>query len=116
MNRHAEQFSHTAFLKKVGRHARAAGRSTVGVGFTLYYCLADSDTPMWARNAILGALGYFILPIDTLPDFIPLTGYTDDLGVLTAAAATVVSHIKPAHREQAHQSVDRWLGPGENPS
>jgi uncharacterized membrane protein YkvA (DUF1232 family) len=39
----------------------------------------------WYRKAIIvAALIYFIVPIDTIPDFTPLFGYLDDLGVLTA--------------------------------
>ena len=37
-----------------------------------------------------GGLLYFLLPVDLIPDFIPIVGYLDDLAVLT----TIVNSLK----------------------
>lgn len=76
----------------------------------LFYCLKDRDTPAWARSAIIGALGYVVLPTDLLPDFLPAIGFTDDWGAVLAAIGVVARHIKPAHREKARAQLARLLG------
>jgi uncharacterized membrane protein YkvA (DUF1232 family) len=70
-----------------------------------YYCAFDRRTPTQVRVALLGALGYFVLPCDAMPDVLPLVGYTDDAAVLTAAVALVAEHIRPAHREAARRAL-----------
>ncbi|HKJ88061.1 MAG TPA: YkvA family protein [Gammaproteobacteria bacterium] len=76
----------------------------------LYYTLEEPELPVWARSVIYGALGYFLTPWDAAPDFIPGVGYADDLGVLTAALATVAVHVTPYARQRAREQLDRWLG------
>ena len=62
--------------------------------FILYYALKDDNgnVPLWAKAVIVGALGYFISPIDALPDFLP-GGYADDLAVLGVTMATVATYV-----------------------
>ena len=62
-------------------------------------------TPAWARATAYGALGYFILPLDTIPDFLAIVGFTDDIAVLTAAIALAQSHITDEHREKARSAL-----------
>ncbi|MFN0265045.1 YkvA family protein [Tepidamorphus sp. 3E244] len=71
-----------------------------------YYCALDSRTPLKVRATLMGALGYFVMPFDTLPDFILGLGFTDDATVLIAALSLVASHIKPEHREAARRALD----------
>ncbi|NBV85108.1 MAG: DUF1232 domain-containing protein [Verrucomicrobia bacterium] len=58
---------------------------------------------------IVGTLGYFICPLDVIPDTIPGIGFTDDAGLIVAALGTVAVHIKPEHREAAKAKADEWL-------
>ena len=74
-----------------------------------YYCSMDVDTPLKVRATLLGALAYFILPIDLVPDFIAGIGYGDDAAVLAAAISLVSAHIKPAHRLAAAKAVGKEL-------
>ncbi len=62
-----------------------------------YYCAMDKNTPLRAKGILLAALGYFVLPVDVIPDFIFGLGFTDDIAVLTAAITAVSAHITPAH-------------------
>lgn len=64
----------------------------------LYRYLLDSDIKWYRKAIILAALLYFITPIDSMPDFAPLVGYLDDLGVITAAIKFLGSEIKPYYR------------------
>jgi uncharacterized membrane protein YkvA (DUF1232 family) len=70
-----------------------------------YYCALDKETPLKAKGILLAALGYFILPTDTIPDMILGIGFTDDIAVLTAALAAIRVHMKPAHRLAAREAL-----------
>jgi uncharacterized membrane protein YkvA (DUF1232 family) len=70
-----------------------------------YYCALDPQTPPRVRGILLAALAYFILPLDTLPDFIAGFGFTDDIAVLTAAFTAVRGNITEAHRAAAKQAL-----------
>jgi uncharacterized membrane protein YkvA (DUF1232 family) len=72
-----------------------------------YYCAFDPATPTKAKAILLGALAYFILPIDVIPDFILGLGFTDDMAVLLAAFNVVRTHINPMHRERARETIER---------
>lgn len=70
-----------------------------------YYCAMDSTTPFRVRAALTGALAYFVLPIDAIPDVLTLVGFADDASVLLAVLALVGSHIKDTHKEQARAAL-----------
>ena len=50
-----------------------------------YYCATDGKTPLYVKAVLMGALAYFIVPIDVIPDFIPGLGFTDDAAILATA-------------------------------
>ena len=103
------RYSDESFWVKLKRYAIVAGREVVERALTLYHVARDSDTPTWAKTVIYGALGYFIAPLDAVPDFTPIVGYSDDLLILSAAVATVALHITPEVRAQARHRLDRWF-------
>jgi uncharacterized membrane protein YkvA (DUF1232 family) len=70
-----------------------------------YYCALDPATPTSVRATLLGALAYFVLPFDIIPDFIAGFGFTDDATVLLAAIGMVRGHITPVHREAARRAL-----------
>lgn len=70
-----------------------------------YYCALDKETPLRAKGILVAALGYFILPADTIPDVIFGLGFTDDIAVLTAAITAVRAHLKPAHKAAAREAL-----------
>jgi uncharacterized membrane protein YkvA (DUF1232 family) len=72
-----------------------------------HYCAFDRQTPLRVKAALVGALAYFVLPADVIPDVLPLIGYADDAAVLAAAIRLVASHITPDHREAARRTLDR---------
>jgi len=72
-----------------------------------YYCAFDKDTPRHVQAALLGAIAYFILPFDFVPDMMPVLGFTDDAAVLATALRMVASHITPDHREAARAALKR---------
>jgi uncharacterized membrane protein YkvA (DUF1232 family) len=74
-----------------------------------YYCAFDSHTPRHVQAALLGAIAYFILPFDFVPDMLPMLGFTDDAAVLATALRMVVTHITPEHRDAARAALKRGL-------
>lgn len=70
-----------------------------------YYCAIDPQTPGRVRAILLGALAYFVLPFDVVPDFLAGVGFTDDATVLLAAITMVRAHIRPEHREAAKRAL-----------
>ena len=75
-----------------------------------YYCAMDPATPLHVKAVLFAALAYFIVPLDIIPDFIGLVGFTDDAAVLYAAIRIVSSHITEAHHVQARAAIDRLSG------
>jgi uncharacterized membrane protein YkvA (DUF1232 family) len=79
-----------------------------------FYCATDPTTPKRARAVLLGALAYFILPFDAIPDFLAVVGFSDDIAVLAAAIAAVRSSLKPEHYERADKALlHEKLSPSE---
>lgn len=72
-----------------------------------YYCAFDRATPLKVKGILLGALAYFVLPIDAIPDFILGLGFTDDMAVLVTAITMIRSHLKPEHYEKARETLAR---------
>jgi len=74
-----------------------------------YYCAFDRQTPRHVQAALLGAIAYFILPFDFIPDFIAGLGFADDAALMTAVLALVSAHITPTHRAAAARALDKEL-------
>lgn len=103
-------YSDRSFWKKLTAFGRQAGRDVIEKALWLYYAAERPDTPKWAKATVYGALAYFVLPTDAVPDLLPITGYTDDLAVLALAVATIGIHIDVAVRDRAAQTLTRWFG------
>ena len=68
--------------------------------------ILDPSTPPQARVSLIAALTYLIMPIDLMPDFIPVAGFSDDLVALTAVISLWNKHMSPAIRNRARQKLD----------
>ena len=101
-----KKYSEDSFWGKVKKVAKKAGRKVIVPALTLYYCMRDSDTPLWAKAKIAGALAYFVFPLDLIPDAIIPIGYTDDIGVFAIAMVAVTTYIKEEHKDKAQEKVD----------
>jgi len=85
-----------------GKLRRTLGRVPfVESAVAAWYCARDPKTPKRVKAAIIGALVYFISPIDLIPDILAVLGYTDDAAVFWAVWRSVREHVTPAHRDQA---------------
>jgi uncharacterized membrane protein YkvA (DUF1232 family) len=97
-------------FEKLKKYATKAGIKLVYVVLLLYYTLQKDNVPFKAKAIILGALGYFISPIDAVPDFLPILGYTDDFGAVMMALATVSMYIDNEIRNKAQAQLKSWFG------
>ena len=95
------EYNEDKLWKKVGKIAKKAGIKLIYYVLLLYYVLKDPSTPARYRMVIMGALGYFILPADVIPDLLPFAGMADDWAALIAAVSFVASAITPAIKEKA---------------
>jgi uncharacterized membrane protein YkvA (DUF1232 family) len=74
-----------------------------------YYCAFDKQTPRHVQASLLGAIAYFILPFDFVPDMLPVLGFTDDAAILATAIRMVASHITQEHRDAARAALERGV-------
>ncbi len=72
-----------------------------------FYCAFDPATPLKVKGILLGALAYFIMPIDVIPDVLLGLGFTDDMAVLYTAISMIRSHMTQAHRDKAKETLDK---------
>lgn len=104
------EFDEGSFWDKLKNFALKAGREVIEKALWLYYAAQQPATPAWAKSVIYGALAYFVLPLDAVPDAIPVAGFTDDLGALAAAVATVSMFITDEVKRQAERKLRDWFG------
>jgi uncharacterized membrane protein YkvA (DUF1232 family) len=105
-----KSFSENSFWLKLKKFAKKAGIQVVYAALLLYYVLQSPQVPMKAKAIIVGALGYFISPIDIIPDILVGIGYGDDFGVLLGALASVAMYIDKDIKQKAKQRIEEWFG------
>lgn len=110
MSNEFENYSDDSFWEKLKNYAIKAGSEVIEKALWLYYAAQRPDTPAWAKATIYAALGYFILPIDAIPDVTPVVGFTDDLGALAAAVTACAAYINDEIKQQAAQKMKDWFG------
>ena len=96
-----KDYSEQGFWEKVSHYFHKIGKEALLSALTLYYAAKDPITPDWVRVFLYSALGYFISPIDVVPDFIPLVGYSDDLAILAAVLFSLQVYVTDQHRDEA---------------
>ncbi len=110
MDEMEKHYSDDKFWEKLKKFALRAGHSVVYTALLLYYVLQKPDLPAKARVTILAALGYFIFPVDLIPDLAVGIGFTDDLGALGVALFQVAIHIDDNVKAKAKAKLVDWFG------
>ena len=72
-----------------------------------WYATQDPETPFRAKAVLLGALAYFVMPIDAIPDVFAVVGFSDDAAVIAAVLATFGASIKDRHYDRAKETLKR---------
>lgn len=111
VQKYGTYYSDNRFWKKVERVAKKVGATVLLSVFTLYYMLQDDKVSLQHKAYIVGALGYFILPIDLIPDgILPVIGFTDDIAVMTLVLKLVKDSITPEIKARANARVSEIIG------
>ena len=95
---------------RIKRQFLIMGQQTVYAALLMVHAFRRRETPLWAKNIIVGALGYLLTPFDAVPDLTPILGYTDDLGVLSFGLVTIASYINHDVRIEARKRVKTLFG------
>lgn len=105
-----KHYSEKKFWGKMKKFAKRAGHSVVYTGLLLHFTLKKPDIPVKAKATIVAALGYFILPLDLIPDIAMGAGYVDDFGVLAGALIQVSMYIDEEVKGQAKSKMRDFFG------
>ena len=107
--RFERHYDEDSFWKKIRHIAAHVGRKVLYPALQLYFLLQAKDVPAKAKTLIVGALGYLILPVDVMPDFIPALGFTDDLTALIMTLHTLNKYLTPEINQKAKEHTDNFL-------
>ena len=88
---------------------KRSGRLLVRPALEALEMVLEPATPPQARVTVLAALTYLVVPIDLIPDLLPVAGFSDDLVALTALLGLCRNHITPEIRQRAQRRLDRWF-------
>ena len=107
--KYQKHYSNSSFWSKVKKIAKNAGLKVMCYALTLYYVLQKDNIPVAEKGIIIGALGYFILPIDLIPDFIMGLGYTDDIGAMLIAVKKSMNYVDEEVKNQVYLKLNDWF-------
>ena len=110
IEKYSGRYDEQDLLAKITKAAKKAGIKVIYLALILYYVLKSPKVKTADKGKIWGALGYFILPIDIIPDFIPVAGYTDDLAALLWAFYAVAKNVTPEIEAMAKKKLHDWFG------
>jgi len=108
--KYKSQFSEGKFWTKLTSLVKKFGQRSVYTTLLLYYAFRRKETPSWAKNIIIGVLGYLISPIDFIPDLTPIIGYTDDVGILSFGLVTIACFVNDEVKTQSRKKMTSWFG------
>lgn len=97
-------------FRYIQKRLRLLGYKLTYMTLLLFYAYQNPETPRWAKNIVLGALGYLLNPFDCIADITPVIGYTDDIGVLTFALVSISTYISDEVIINARRQLNRWWG------
>lgn len=108
--KYADKYSDEGFKSKMKRLGKKMGGKLLYNVYVLYYVLKSRDVPVRVKAEILGALGYVLFPLDLIPDFIPVLGFTDDLAAITFVVQQAHAQITPGIQQKAEKKVYKLIG------
>lgn len=107
---YADSYSDEGFKSKMKRLGKKMGGKLLYNVYVLYYVLKSRDVPVRVKAEILGALGYVLVPLDLIPDFIPVLGFSDDLAAVAFAVHAAHAQISPEIQQKAEKKVYKLIG------
>lgn len=107
--KYSDAYSDDSFWGKMKGVAKKVGAKGIYYALILYYVLQKDDVPKSSKALIIGALGYFILPIDLIPDLMPIVGYTDDIAGLLLVVKQVWMYVDDDVKDDAKFKMQEWF-------
>ena len=107
--KYTDDFSDGKFWDKIKEVAKKIGLKTTSYALILYYVLQKKEVPFKDKMLITGCLGYFILPIDLIPDFIPIAGYTDDVAGMIFAIRKCMDYVDDEIKQNVSNKLVSWF-------
>lgn len=103
------QYDEQALMTKISRFAKDAGLKAIYNVLILYNTFISKNTSIATKAMIVGALGYFICPLDVIPDLMPGLGYMDDMSALAFTVNKIITSITPDIRKTAKEQLKKWF-------
>ena len=110
VEKYGKNYSEAGLWDKIKDTAKKAGSNLIYEVLQLYYVAKNPNVPMKIRAAMVAPLGYFISPVDLIPDLTPVVGYSDDAAVIAMAIAFAHAYIDDDIRHDAKAQLCRFFG------
>lgn len=110
VDKYAKNYSEKGLFQKISGNVKKAGLGLIYKALQLFYVAQNPNVPMKIRAAIIAPLGYFISPIDLIPDITPLLGFTDDTAVIAGAMAIAHFYINDEIRQKSKDRIRKIFG------
>ena len=110
VDKYADKYSEKGFWSKIKKNVKAVGVALIYKALQLFYVTENPNCPTKVKAAIFAALGYFISPIDFIPDFTPVLGYSDDAGAIAVALTMAQFYIDETVKQKAKDKLCKLFG------
>ena len=110
VEKYGKTYSDDGLWNKIKGGAKKAGANLIYDVLQLFYVAKNPNVPMKIRAAMVAPLGYFISPVDLIPDLMPVVGYSDDAAVIAMAIGIAHLYINDEIRQQAQEKLVAFFG------
>lgn len=107
--KYTSYFTEGKFWDKIKEVAKKVGLKTTSYALILYYVLKKDEVPLTDKMLITGCLGYFILPLDLVPDLMPVVGYSDDVAGMLFAVKRCMNYVDYEIKENVSDKLVSWF-------
>lgn len=112
VDKYGGSYSEEGLWGKIKDTAKKAGANLIYDVLQLFYVAQNPNVPMKIRAAMVAPLGYFISPVDLIPDLVPIVGYSDDAAVIAMAIGIAHLYINDEIRQKAKDKLVAFFGKG----
>ena len=110
VDKYGGNYSEDGLWSKITGNFKKVGANLLYKVLQLFYVAKNPNVPMKIRAAMIAPLGYFISPVDLIPDLTPVVGYSDDAAVIAMAIAFAHAYIDDNIRRKAKDKLCEFFG------